>query len=159
MCEYCGGQALRAVESLTDEHDAALDDIRAAGRAAGAGDRRSAVGGRGRSAAAGPARPHTAVEEQALFPAMARVHPGHVAALEAEHAAVHAALADAALGGPHGAGWREPPGGAAGPARAHPQGQDGLFPAALISLSADDWDAAAVRARVGSALRPGSAAL
>jgi hypothetical protein len=36
--------------------------------------------------------------------------------------------------------------------------QDGVFPAALISLTAEDWDAVdAVRARVGSRLPAGRA--
>lgn len=154
MCEYCGCQAIRSVDELTREHDAALDHVRTGERAAADGDRRTAA--RAAVLLLELLGPHTAVEEQALFPAMAREHPGHVAVLTAEHAAVRAALADAALGLPDGPGWQPGFAAALDVLREHIlKEQDGLFPAALTSLSSDDWEAVEqVRARVGTAMPP-----
>lgn len=157
MCEYCGCQAIRSIEELTREHDAALGDIRTGRQAADAGDRQGA--GRAALRLLELLGPHTAVEEQALFPAMAREHPDHVAVLAAEHAAVHAALAATALGSPDGADWQTPLLAALDVLREHiAKEQDGLFPAALTSLGPDDWQAVEqVRARAGTALRPAPA--
>ncbi len=157
MCEYCGCQAIRSIDELTREHDAALDDIRAGRQAAAAEDRSAAA--RAASRLLRLLGPHTAVEEQALFPAMAREHPGHVAVLAAEHASVHAALTDAALGRGDEA-WEPPFLAALDVLREHiAKEQDGLFPAALTSLSSKDWEAVEqARARVGTALPPAPAA-
>lgn len=154
MCEYCGCQAIRSVEELTREHDAALVDVRAGEKAAADGDRPDAA--RAAVRLLEILGPHTAVEEQALFPAMAREHPDHVATLAVEHALVHAALAETALGGSAGPGWERPFLDALDVLREHIlKEQDGLFPAALTSLSSDDWEAVEqVRARVGTALTP-----
>ena len=154
MCEYCGCQSLRAIDELTREHDAALEHIAAARTAARDHDLDAA-----RAACTALAHllaPHTAVEEEALFPAMAREHPEHVERLLAEHRVVHGQLDLLAAGGPVDDGWA---------ARLHEtmhvlrehiaKEQDGLFPAALTSLGGTDWDAVeAVRARVGSTLQP-----
>ena len=154
MCEYCGCQAIGSIEELTREHDAALEDIRSGREAAATGD--------GRAAEAVARRllellgPHTAVEEQALFPAMAREHPEHVATLTAEHRDVHAVLIDIASGGPAAQDWQPRLLVALHVLREHiAKEQDGLFPAALTSLGRDDWEAVEqIRARVGSTLRP-----
>lgn len=151
MCEYCGCQSLQTIDELTREHDAALDHVRSARAAAGAGDLAAAV-------AACVALelllgPHTAVEEEAVFPALADEHPDHVATLVREHRLVHTALAEmsAAEGD---AGWEPRLLAALDVLRQHiAKEQDGLFPAALISLSTADWERAEdVRRRVGSAL-------
>ena len=79
MCEDCGCQAVPSIEELTREHDVVLDHVRTATLAAGVSDVGSAV-----QTCAALSRllgPHTAVEEQALFPPMAREHPAHVATL------------------------------------------------------------------------------
>jgi len=154
VCEYCGCQAIRSIDELTREHDGALDDIRTGRKAAADGDRQAAA--RAALRLLELLGPHTAVEEQALFPAMAREHPAHIEVLAAEHRQVHAALSDAALGLPDGPEWRPRLAAALEVLREHIiKEQDGLFPAALILLSADDWEAVEqVRARVGTALRP-----
>ena len=152
MCEYCGCQALGAVAELTREHDAVLGHVRTAVQAA-------------RSADAGAAAaectllldllgPHTAVGEQALFPAMAREHPGHVDVLRAEHASVDRVLREVATAGSGVLGWQGRLVAALEVLSAHVfKEQDGLFPAALATLTADDWEQVdAVRLRVGSAL-------
>lgn len=151
MCEYCGCRSLASIEELTREHDRALEHISTARTAARDHDLDLA-----RTACAeltALLAPHTAVEEEALFPAMAREHPAHVDRLQREHVHVHAVLDE--LSGAVRDGW---------PARLHEamhvlrehiaKEQDGLFPAALTSLGSDDWEAVeAVRARVGSGLR------
>lgn len=154
MCQYCGCQAIRSVEELTREHDAALHDIGVGRQAAAADDRQGAA--RAALRLLELLGPHTAVEEQALFPAMAREHPEHVAALAAEHAVVHTALVATALDGPHGPDWQTPFLNALDVLREHIfKEQDGLFPAALISLGAADWEAVEqVRVSAGTALRP-----
>ena len=152
MCEYCGCQSLDAVAELTREHDAVLGHVRTAREAARTGDADAAalvctvllhlLG------------PHTAVEELALFPAMAREYPEHVDGLRAEHASVEQALREVAFAGSAVPDW---------PARlvdalevlvAHVyKEQDGLFPAALTTLTVEDWqEVDAVRLQVGSAL-------
>lgn len=154
MCEYCGCQAIQSIDELTREHDAALEDIRKGREAAESGDRQAATAAALRLLEL--LGPHITVEEQALFPAMAREHPEHVAALAAEHRDVHAALVHMALGTPDGQEWRLRLGGALRVLREHiAKEQDGLFPAALTSLGTADWEAVEqARARAGSALRP-----
>lgn len=153
MCEYCGCQAIQSIAELTREHDAALADIRTGRAAASSGDRQAAAGAAMRLLEL--LGPHTAVEEQALFPAMAREHPEHVATLTAEHRGIHEALTSTCLGGPGGPVWQSRFTAALDVLREHiAKEQDGLFPAALISLLSDDWeDVEQVRARVGTALR------
>jgi hemerythrin-like domain-containing protein len=151
VCEYCGCQSLRSIAELTDEHTAALDLIDNARRAAVAG----LASDTARAAAALLAllEPHTAVEEEALFPAMAREHPEHVAVLSAEHARIHAALERAFVDGPASTQDLLE---ALQLLREHIfKEQDGLFPAALIELDPPDWERLeAVRHRVGSTLPP-----
>ena len=148
MCEYCGCQALQTIDELTREHDAALEHVRNAEHAAAAGDLPATL-------AACAALdlllvPHTAVEEEAVFPALAREYPAHVAVLVDEHRIVHGALAELAAG-PTGA-WAQRLGNALAVLRAHiAKEQDGLFPASLTSLTTADWEQAeSVRRRVGS---------
>lgn len=148
MCEYCGCQSLRTIDELTREHDAALEHVRNAERAAAAGDLPAALA----DAAALQLllAPHTAVEEEAVFPALAREHPEHVAVLVDEHRIVHAALADLAAGTDDD--WAQQLIGALAVLRTHiAKEQDGLFPASLSSLTTADWELAeCVRIRVGS---------
>jgi hemerythrin-like domain-containing protein len=154
MCEYCGCQALRSIEELTREHDVVLDHVRTATAAAEAGEADTAV--RTCTALRSLLQPHTAVEELALFPAMAREHPAHVASLVREHAEVDAVLDEMASDTPLVAGWEGRLLQALGTLRAHVfKEQDGLFPAALSILTPAEWDAVdAVRVRVGSPLGP-----
>lgn len=153
MCEYCGCQSLRSIAELTDEHAAALDLIDKA--------RHAAVAGLASDAALAAAallallEPHTAVEEEALFPAMAREHVEHIGVLRGEHERIHAVLADLATEAP-AATWTHVLIGALQLLREHIyKEQDGLFPAALIELNTSDWERLeAVRLRVGTTLSP-----
>ena len=96
--------------------------------------------------------PHTVVEEEGLFPALAGEFPDQVAALHAEHRRIETVLGEAAAGPPADPMW---------PARLTEtlellrehilKEQDGVFPAALSSLSPAQWDAVDdVRSRAGS---------
>ena len=87
--------------------------------------------------------PHTAVEEGGLFPAMAGDFPDQIDALTGDHRDIDCALAE--LDAEHlGADW---------PLRVHTalgrlfehilKEQDGVFPAALATLTARDWEAVA----------------
>ena len=154
MCEYCGCQSLEAVAELTREHDAVLGHLRTAGEAARTGDAHAAA--QVCTVLLDLLGPHTAVEERALFPAMAREYPEHVDGLRAEHASVEVALREVAAGGSAAPGWPARLGGALEVLRAHVRKeQDGLFPAALTTLTVEDWEAVdAVRLQVGTALAP-----
>jgi hemerythrin-like domain-containing protein len=157
MCEYCGCQSLAAIDELTREHDLVVNLI---------GEVRQAHGRRDIDAMAAAARritavlgPHTEVEEQGLFPVMAGDFPDQVVVLEAEHRRVDAVLGEAADGTPADRAWPDRLLAVLDMLRDHIlKEQDGVFPAALINLSAADWDAVdAVRARVGTLL-PSAAA-
>jgi len=73
MCVYCGCQSIPSIELLTAGHDAALDDVSAAELATAAGDLEAAEA---TCAALGEVlEPHTAVEEEAFFPARPSPRP------------------------------------------------------------------------------------
>lgn len=177
MCEYCGCQALDSIAQLTAEHEEVVNVI---------GLAREAIAAADVVAAAAHARtiahllePHTAVEEEGLFPALARDFPEHVEHLVGEHRSIEAVLAEAILAGADVAGavlvptvpaattgsgtatparldvaWLERLGDALHTLREHILAeQDGAFPAALGALDTEDWDRVdAVRARVGTRL-------
>jgi hemerythrin-like domain-containing protein len=155
MCQYCGCQSLAAIDELTREHDLVVNLIGEVRQAHGRADAGAmAVTARRIAAVLGP---HTEVEEHGLFPALAGEFPDQVAVLEAEHRRIEAVLGQAAAGAPADAGWLDRLVAALDLLREHIlKEQDGVFPAALISLSAEDWDAVdSVRARVGSVLPDG----
>ncbi|WUG36976.1 hemerythrin domain-containing protein [Streptomyces sp. NBC_00459] len=148
MCEYCGCQALPAIAELTREHDVVVNligDIRTAHRESDVplmaqfARRISAV-----------LVPHTAVEEQGLFPPLAEEFPERIAALEADHRQIEAVLGEAAAGVPADPAWPRRLLDALDLLRDHIlKEQDGVFPAALVELSTEAWEAVdAVRARV-----------
>jgi hemerythrin-like domain-containing protein len=152
MCECCGCQALATIDELTREHDLVIDLMgRARAAHAGADTAQMAELARQIAAVLGP---HTQVEEQGLFPALAPDFPDHVASLEAEHRRVEAALGEAAAGTPANPAWPSRFTEALTLPREHIfKEQDGVFPAALATLSTADWEAAeAVRSWVGSVL-------
>ena len=157
MCEYCGCQALDAIAELTAEHDLVVNLSGEARRALERADLALAAD-RARAIAA-VLGPHTAVEEDALFPALAAEFGDHVEGLLAEHRLIEAALAEAADGTPVDAGWPARLAEAIEALRRHiAKEQDGVFPAALSVLDGDQWDAVdAVRTRVGSGRRPAAA--
>ncbi|MCU7729080.1 hemerythrin domain-containing protein [Actinoplanes sp. KI2] len=155
MCEYCGCQAVTAIDELTREHDMVVDMISSVRAAHADGNvKRMADLARGIAAVLVP---HTAVEEHGLFPLLAGDFPGQVAALEAEHRRIEAVLGAAADGTPADPGWPDRLIEALDLLREHIlKEQDGMFPAALTSLSGSDWDTVdEVRDRVGTLLPPG----
>jgi hemerythrin-like domain-containing protein len=139
MCEYCGCQAVTVIARLTDEHDTVVAMI---------GEARAAITRADPDAAAAVARrmsavlgPHTHVEEHGLFPALAGEYPDHVDVLRAEHRRIEAVLAEAAGGTPADPTWLARLAAALYLLREHIlKEQDGVFPAALISLGPDDWE-------------------
>lgn len=152
MCEYCGCQAISAIDQLTREHNlvvALISEVRAA-RADADVDWMAALA---RQITA-VLMPHTTVEERGLFPLLAADFPEQVAALEAEHRRIEAVLGAAAGGTPADPGWPDRLITVLEVLREHIlKEQDGVFPAALTSLSGAEWDTVdAVRARVGSLL-------
>ena len=151
MCEYCGCQALATIRDLTREHDAALDVMRAARDATAAADL-----GAARALCAELLLllgPHNQVEEKGLFAPMREDNPEHVDLILQEHAQVHLVLQELAVGATSSS-WQERLGDALHTLREHiAKEQDGLFPAALLTLSTTQWESAErVRATVGSAL-------
>lgn len=152
MCEYCGCQSITAIDELTREHDmvvAMIGDVRSAhadgdvSRMAGVARRIAAVLGR-----------HTEVEEHGLFPLLADEFPDHVATLEAEHRRIETVLDAASMETPTDPGWPRQLIETLDLLRDHIlKEQDGVFPAALTTLSGADWDSVdAVRTRAGSLL-------
>lgn len=157
MCEYCGCQVLATIDELTREHDLVINLMGEVRPARARGDAAEmAELARQIAAVLGP---HTEVEEQGLFPALTPDFPDHVAMLEAEHRRVEAALGEAAAGTPADPAWPARFAEALALLREHIfKEQDGVFPAALATLAAADWEAVeAVRSRVGGSLsRPTS---
>ena len=158
MCEYCGCQAVPAVELLTSEHDLVVNLIGTVRRALAAGDLDGAAEGtRSIRSVLGP---HTEVEEDALFPPMADEFPDHVAALRGEHSQIERVLVDSADGTPTDPEWPSRLADVLDALRDHIlKEQDGLFPAALASLGPAEWEAVdETRRQVGTALASVSAA-
>jgi len=152
MCEYCGCQAVTAIDDLTREHDLVVNlsgEVRAAhvatdtARMAGLARQITAI-----------LQPHTRVEEHGLFPALAADFPDHVAALQADHRRIEAVLGEAVAATPADPTWPGRLIETLGLLREHIlKEQDGVFPAALANLDPDDWDAIdAIRATVGTLL-------
>jgi hemerythrin-like domain-containing protein len=151
MCEYCGCQALAAVDLLTREHDQVVDLI-AKVRASHADDVPRMIELARRIATV--LGPHNEVEEHGLFPALAGDFPDHIAELEAEHRRIEAVLAEAADRTPSDPAWPQRLLAALGLLRRHIlKEQDGVFPAALAGLRTEQWETIdAIRDRVGTAL-------
>ncbi|MGW5126561.1 hemerythrin domain-containing protein [Streptomyces sp. NPDC004069] len=150
MCEYCGCQALEAIDELTREHDRVVTLISHVRDAhAGGNIARMADVAREIAALLGP---HTQVEEQGLFPALAADFPEQMAELRSEHRRVDAVLAEA--DGPFLADptWPRRLIETLDLLRQHIlKEQDGVFPAALAYLTTEQWEAVeALRARTGT---------
>ncbi|MFF4547699.1 hemerythrin domain-containing protein [Streptomyces sp. NPDC001435] len=153
MCEYCGCQSLAAIDELTREHETVVNLIGEVHDARRDGDLTRMVE-RARDIAAVLA-PHTAVEEGALFPAMAEEFPGQIAVLEAEHRRIEAVLEEAEEEVPADPGWPDRLTEVLALLREHIlKEQDGVFPAALSVLDTEQWEMVdAVRLRVGGLTR------
>ncbi|MBQ0827098.1 hemerythrin domain-containing protein [Streptomyces tagetis] len=152
MCEYCGCQSLTSIDQLTREHDTVVALISRVRTARRSGDTAAAAALARRIAAV--LGPHTRVEEEGLFPALADDFPVQIAALTEEHRQIEAVLGEAEGGVPADPAWPDKLLAALADLREHIlKEQDGVFPAALASLTTDQWeDVEAVRARAGSAL-------
>lgn len=156
MCEYCGCLAIEAIATLTREHDQALDHIGMVTAALGTGD-----DARLRHACTQLLLllgPHTAVEEQALFPALVQDFPEQIAILVGEHASLAQSLTEAAGEAARRPGWEGRLEAALSLLREHIfKEQNGVFPAALSHLSPAQWnnlDQVRARSSTGAAQAP-----
>jgi hemerythrin-like domain-containing protein len=140
MCEYCGCQSVPVIAELTAEHDEIVELVGETRAAYQRADIEAMVELCRRISAV--LAPHTVVEEQGLFPAMTADFPEQIAALQAEHRRIEAVLGAAGDGTARAdEAW---------PARVIEtlallrkhifKEQDGVFPAALSTLSNDQWD-------------------
>ena len=151
MCEYCGCQQIAVIGELTREHDAVVTLI---GQI-----QRSLVGQRLADVASDCQQissiliAHTVVEEQGLFPEMVDEFPDHIEALRSEHRDIENVLSEAAGGVPDDPTWPDRLPHALFLLREHIlKEQDGVFPAALAALDADQWERIeAVRAQLVTA--------
>ncbi|MCU1676657.1 MAG: hypothetical protein JWM93_1415 [Frankiales bacterium] len=156
MCARCACPSVGALDDLTREHDAVVELIENSSAASASRDARSAV--RLCQDLSGILTPHTAVEEEGLFPAMARDHADHVGVLHAEHDRIHRVVRSVA----HGQlteGWPTRLDEALQLLRTHiRKEEDGVFPAALATLTTADWITVdRIREHVGSYVRPATA--
>jgi hemerythrin-like domain-containing protein len=152
MCQNCGCLANTMIEGLTREHAAVVGLIRTVGEQLVAGDiPEVAATSRAISALLAP---HVIVEEEGLFPELFREFPGRLEALTLEHRQVERVLEEAAYAVPADLHWPERLREGLGILREHIlKEQDGVFPAAIISLDADQWETVErVRRSVGSLL-------
>jgi hemerythrin-like domain-containing protein len=149
MCEYCGCQQIAAIAELTREHDAVVTLVGQI-RIALPGQRPDDVVTSCQQILAILA-PHTVVEEEGLFPEMASEFPDHIEVLRSEHREIEKVLGEAAHDFPDDPTWPARLEGALFLLREHIlKEQDGVFPAALAALDADQWERIeAVRARLG----------
>ncbi|MBS2964178.1 hemerythrin domain-containing protein [Actinocrinis puniceicyclus] len=143
---------MTAIGDLTREHDLVVDVIGAARSAHLDGDVARMVQAARQIEAL--LEPHTRVEEDGLFPALAGEFPEQIESLEAEHRLIEPVLREAAHGVPAAPDWPQRLMAVLDVLRHHIlKEQDGVFPAALASLSTEEWERIdAVRARVGTAL-------
>lgn len=153
MCDYCGCQAVPAISLLTKEHDHVADlisQVRAAHERADV----TAMAELARQIAA-TLGPHTAVEEEGLFPILAGEFPDQIERLTGEHRQFGRVLDEAAGTVPTDPTWPARLMAALWQLREHIlDEQDDVFPTALSRLAPADWDTVdAVRDRVGSTLR------
>jgi hemerythrin-like domain-containing protein len=153
VCEYCGCQDIDVIAELTSEHDRLRELGRTLQDAARAGD----VAGAREVAAAmrSVLGPHTNVEEIGLFPMLAGAFPAELDALVGEHRTIDATLEQLAEG-PVPGDWQTRISAALAQLFEHIlKEQDGVFPAALGTLSAREWEALeAIRDRVESGSVP-----
>jgi hypothetical protein len=138
MCEYCGCQSVPAIAELTAEHDRIREVARDLDAVAQRHDLPVATELAGRLLTL--LAPHTAVEEQGLFPAMAGEFGAHVTSLTDDHRRIEQVLGDLAAGDPTD-GWPLRVRAVVGELFDHIlREQDGLFPAALSVLTPQQWD-------------------
>lgn len=148
MCEYCGCQQIATIAELYREHDDVVAII-AQIRNALAGQRLDDVAESCRQILAVLA-PHTVVEEEGLFPELSQEFPDHIEALRSEHREIEKVLGEATDGVPEDPTWPDRLVGVLFLLREHIlKEQDGVFPAAMVALDAEQWERIeAVRARL-----------
>jgi len=151
MCEYCGCQEIAVIGELTREHDAVVALISQV--QSSLTDQRLGDAARICRQISEVLAPHTVVEERGLFPEMAQEFPDHIEALRSEHRQIETILDEARGGVPDDPAWPDRLAGALLLLREHIlKEQDGVFPAALIALDADQWERIeAVRAQLVAA--------
>ncbi|HEU5008074.1 MAG TPA: hemerythrin domain-containing protein [Jatrophihabitantaceae bacterium] len=138
MCEYCGCQSVPAIAELTAEHDQIREVARDLDTVAQRHDLPVAVELADRLLTL--LAPHTAVEEQGLFPAIAGEFGAHVDSLQDDHRRIEQALGDLAAGDPAD-GWPLQVRAVVSELFDHIlREQDGLFPAALSMLTSQQWE-------------------
>jgi hemerythrin-like domain-containing protein len=151
MCNYCGCRAVAAVAELTDEHERIGDAASHLEIAIDQGD--LALAGRLLEELRALLGPHLTVEEDGLFPLMAarEEFAEGVAVLYDDHDDI-----DGVLDRPV-PDWAEVRGAIAQLYEHIDREEHGLFPAALATLSPEQWDAVdEARARVS---RPAASAV
>jgi hemerythrin-like domain-containing protein len=150
MCEYCGCQSLDVIAELTQEHDL----LRVLGRElVAAVDAASAA--RVATQMLAVLSPHTATEEGGLFPALAQDFPDQIDNLFDDHRRIEANLAQLCRGADPM--WNTVATRVVGELFDHIlKEQDGVFPAALSTLTPVQWDGVAA-ARTRSAGEPARA--
>ena len=151
MCDYCGCQEIATIAELYSEHDAVVAHVGQI-QSALAGQRLADVASRCQQILAILA-PHTVVEEEGLFPEMTDEFPDHIEVLRSEHREIETVLGEAMEGFPDDPTWPDRLMGVLHLLREHIlKEQDGVFPAALIALDADQWERIeAVRDQFGAA--------
>ena len=139
MCEYCGCQQIATIAELYSEHDAVVAHVSQI-HSALAGERLEDVASSCQQILDILA-PHTVVEEQGLFPEMTAEFPDHIEVLRSEHREIEKVLGEAFDGFPDDPTWPDRLLGALHTLREHIlKEQDGVFPAALAALDADQWE-------------------
>jgi hemerythrin-like domain-containing protein len=148
MCEYCGCQQIATIAELTREHDDVVAIISRIHNAM-TGQRRQEVA-RGCQQILAILAAHTVVEEEGLFPEMTDEFPEHIEVLRSEHHEIEKVLREAADAIPDDPTLPDRLVEVLFLLREHIlKEQDGVFPAALVALDADQWERIeAVRARV-----------
>ena len=139
MCEYCGCQQIATIAELTREHDEVVALV---------GQIQSALPGQHREDVAKSCQqildilaPHTVVEEEGLFPEMTAEFPDHIEVLRSEHREIEKVLGEASDGFPDDPTWPDRLVAVLHLLREHIlKEQDGVFPAALAALDADQWE-------------------
>ena len=139
VCEYCGCQQIATIAELTREHDEVVALV---------GQIQSSLTGQHRKDVAKSCQqildilaPHTEVEEEGLFPEMTAEFPDHIEVLRSEHREVEKVLGEASDGFPDDPTWPDRLVAVLHLLREHIlKEQDGVFPAALAALDADQWE-------------------
>jgi hemerythrin-like domain-containing protein len=150
MCEDCGCQQIATIAELYREHNAVVELV---GRIQGSlRDHAAEDVATSCREILNILAPHTVVEEEGLFPEMTDEFPEQIQLLRSEHRAIEKVLGEAADGFPVDPTWPDRLLGVLQMLREHIlKEQDGVFPAALFVLDADQWERIeALRAQIST---------